>query len=97
VENNVLELRTRADAERAAIDPIQARDALNRLHAVESDFRRHVESVVATESAVPAPRPCAKLLLAEDPAEPPSAESLSSEPSEEMQPEVEDGVESEPQ
>ena len=73
VENNLLELRTRVDAERAEIDPMRARAALERLREVEAEYRRHVESVVlqpasglaALDAAkVDRPRPCSKLAFA---------------------------------
>lgn len=45
VENNLLELRTRAESERAEVS--DAREVMERLQLMESDYRRHVESVVA--------------------------------------------------
>lgn len=74
VENNLLELRTRAEAEHAEVDPTEARAALERLAALDANYRQHVRSLfevggeVSGENAGEAdlPRACSRLAFAGD-------------------------------
>jgi tetratricopeptide (TPR) repeat protein len=66
VENNLLELRTRAEAAQADAGPATAREALERLRDIEADYRRHIQSVDEIGGDGEVPRACSILAFAGD-------------------------------